>query len=98
VTTVVAAEGYPEKSRTGDVIQLPDTPADVQIFHAGTALNSAHQLVTSGGRVLAVTAVAEELHDAAELSREYAEQVAFNGKQLRGDIGWRELTRGARIT
>jgi phosphoribosylamine--glycine ligase len=98
VTTVVAAEGYPEKSQTGDVIRLPETPDNVEIFHAGTAFDSRGQLVTAGGRVLVVTAVAEELADAAEQSREFAEQVAFKGKQLRGDIAWRELTRSARVT
>jgi phosphoribosylamine--glycine ligase len=98
VTTVVAADGYPEKPRTGDVIRLPEAPGDVHVFHAGTALNSSGELVTAGGRVLAITAVAGGLFEAAELSREYAEQVSFKGKQLRGDIGWRELTRGARIT
>jgi phosphoribosylamine--glycine ligase len=98
VTTVVAAEGYPEKPRTGDVIQLPETPDNVHVFHAGTALDSKGQLVTAGGRVVAVTAVAEDLAHAAEQSREYAEQVSFRGKQLRGDIAWRELTRSARVT
>jgi phosphoribosylamine--glycine ligase len=98
VTTVIAAEGYPEKPRTGDVIRLPEPPDDVHVFHAGTALSSSGDLVTAGGRVLAVTAVAEGLLEAAERSREYAEEVSFKGKQLRGDIGWRELTRGARIT
>jgi phosphoribosylamine--glycine ligase len=98
VTTVVAADGYPEKPRTGDVIHLPEPPDDVHVFHAGTALNSSGELVTAGGRVLAVTAVGEGLIEAAERSREYAEEVSFKGKQLRGDIGWRELTRGARVT
>jgi phosphoribosylamine--glycine ligase len=98
VTTVVAAEGYPEKARTGDVIELPEAPDGVNIFHAGTARNPSGDLVTAGGRVLAVTAVAEQLSDAAEQSRAVAEEVSFKGKQLRGDIAWRELTRGARIT
>jgi len=98
VTTVIAAEGYPEKPRSGDVITLPDVPDNVQVFHAGTARNSSGELVTAGGRVLAVNAVAADLLEAADRSREYAEQVAFKGKQLRGDIAWRELTRGARIT
>jgi phosphoribosylamine---glycine ligase len=98
VTTVVAAEGYPEKPRPGDMIRLPDPADDIQIFHAGTALNSSGELVTAGGRVLAVTAVAEGLLEAADRSRAYAEEVSFKGKQLRGDIAWRELTRGARIT
>jgi phosphoribosylamine--glycine ligase len=99
VTTVVAAAGYPDKPRTGDVIQLPPAEKDVEVFHAGTARDpSTNQLVTAGGRILSVTATAETLHEAAELSRSHAEQITFNGKQLRRDIGWRELTRGARVT
>jgi phosphoribosylamine--glycine ligase len=99
VTTVVAAAGYPDKPRLGDVIQLPPPEKDVEVFHAGIARDpSTNQLVTAGGRVLSVTAVAETLHEAAELSRSHAEQISFNGKQLRRDIAWRELTRGARAT
>jgi phosphoribosylamine---glycine ligase len=97
-TTVIAAEGYPEKPRTGDVIHLPAAESGVEIFHAGTARNPAGELVTAGGRVLAITAVAPDLPEAAEQSRNFAERVSFKGKQLRQDIGWRELTRGARIT
>src|SRR4051812_4617649 len=82
VTTVVAAAGYPDKVRTGDVIQLPPPEEGVEIFHAGTARDPASgNLVTSGGRVLAVTAVATTLFEAAELSRSHAEQVSFRGKQ-----------------
>jgi len=99
VTTVVAAAGYPDKPRTGDVIQLPPHEKDVEVFHAGTARDpSTNQLVTAGGRVLSVTAVAETLHEAAEMSRSHAEQISFTGKQLRRDIAWRELTRSARAT
>lgn len=99
VTTVVAAAGYPDKARTGDVIELPPREEGVEVFHAGTARDpTTNELVTAGGRVLAVTAVASSLIEAAELSRSHAEQVSFKGKQLRRDIGWREVTRGARIT
>ncbi len=98
VTTVIAADGYPEKPRLGDVIQLPAPETGVEIFHAGTARNAAGELVTAGGRVLAITAVAPDLLEAAERSGEFAERVSFKGKQLRTDIGWRELMRGARIT
>jgi len=99
VTTVVAAAGYPGNVRTGDVIRLPPPSESVEIFHAGTARDgSTNELVTAGGRVLAVTAVASSLFEASELSRSHAEEVSFSGKQLRHDIGWRELTRGARIT
>ena len=98
VTTVIAADGYPEKPRTGDLIHLPASEAGVEIFHAGTARSPNGELITAGGRVLAITATAPDLFDAAEHSREFAERVGFKGKQLRSDIGWRELTRGARIT
>ncbi|MGH7604794.1 MAG: phosphoribosylamine--glycine ligase [Gemmatimonadaceae bacterium] len=98
VTTVVASEGYPESPRTGDPIRLPEPAEDVYVFQAGTELDARGNLVSAGGRVLAVTAVAETLFDAAERSRAYAEEVSLKGKQLRRDIAWRELTRGARIT
>jgi phosphoribosylamine--glycine ligase len=99
VTTVVAAAGSPHDARTGDVIHLPPPIEGVEVFHAGTARNpSTNELVTAGGRVVAVTAVASTLFEASELSRSHAEEVSFSGKQLRHDIGWRELTRGARIT
>jgi phosphoribosylamine--glycine ligase len=98
VTTVIAADGYPEKPRTGDLMHVPPVERGVEIFHAGTARNAGGELVTAGGRVLAITAVAPDLLEAADRSREFAERVSFKGKQLRRDIGWRELTRGARAT
>lgn len=93
VTTVVAAEGYPGSVKGGDVITLPETPSGVTIFHAGTARNEEGALVTAGGRVLTVTAVAESFAAAQSASRATAEAVQFRGRQLRRDIGWRELQR-----
>ncbi|HET9636917.1 MAG TPA: phosphoribosylamine--glycine ligase [Gemmatimonadaceae bacterium] len=99
VTTVVASAGYPEKPQTGDVIQLPPPEEGVEVFHAGTSLRAgSNELVTSGGRVFAITATAPSLLEAAEMSRSHAEQIDFRGKQLRRDIGWRELSRSARAT
>jgi phosphoribosylamine--glycine ligase len=99
VTTVLAAAGYPDKIRTGDVIHLPEPEDGVEVFHAGTARDPAtNELVTAGGRVLGVTGVAPTLLEAAELSRSYAEEVSFAGKQLRRDIAWRELNPSARAT
>jgi len=98
VTTVVAAAGYPGNARTGDVIHLPPPVEGVEVFHAGTARDGSDELITAGGRVLSVTAIAPTLFEASELSRSHAEEVSFKGKQLRHDIGWRELTRGARVT
>ncbi|HUG02308.1 MAG TPA: phosphoribosylamine--glycine ligase [Longimicrobiales bacterium] len=64
------------------------------LFHAGTRVDDG-VLVTAGGRVLAVTAVAPTLAEAARRSRAAAERIAFDGKQYRADIGWRELARQA---
>jgi phosphoribosylamine--glycine ligase len=97
VTTVVAAAGYPEKPRTGDLIALPESlPGGVELFHAGTARDADGRLVTAGGRVLAVTAVADDFDVARERSLAVAEQVRFDGRQFRRDIGWRETARRAR--
>src|SRR5256714_1671474 len=98
VTTVVASAGYPDTVNRGEPIQLPPPEPGVEVFHAGTRKDPLGQLVTAGGRVLAITGVAETLLEAAELSRSHAEQVSFRGKQMRRDIGWRELSRSARAT
>jgi len=96
VTTVVAAGGYPGTVRSGDVITLPAPEEGVTVFHAGTARDASGALVTAGGRVLAVTAVAPTLGEAQRRSIAHAARVQFDGRQLRRDIGWRELARGAR--
>ena len=93
VTTVIAAANYPETPRTGDVITLPPAEEGVFVFHAGTARNADGQLVTAGGRVLAVSAVAPNVELAQSRSMEYVERVRFEGKQYRPDIGWREIER-----
>ena len=96
VTTVIAAAGYPDSPRTGDAIRVPPPPSSVIAFHAGTSRNSEGALVTSGGRVLAATAVAPTFAAAQRSSVEYAAAIEFPGKQFRADIGWRESARRAR--
>ncbi|MEO8946060.1 MAG: phosphoribosylamine--glycine ligase [Gemmatimonadaceae bacterium] len=101
VTTVLAASGYPAHVRKGDPITFPAAADNVYVFHAGTravgsAARDAHgdpAVVTDGGRVLSISAVAPTLREAAALSRQYAERVAYPGKQMRHDIAWRELRR-----
>jgi phosphoribosylamine--glycine ligase len=100
VTTVLAAEGYPLAPRTGDPITLAQPEEDVFVFHAGTRGDpdtrregSEPRVVTAGGRVLAITARAPTLQAAAAISRRYAGNVTFRGKQMRHDIAWRELKR-----
>ena len=98
VTTVLAARGYPDNAQTGDVITIPPhlgLDSDLHIYHAGTKRDESGALVTSGGRVLAVTAIAASMQQAAESSRNAAAQIEFNGRQYRRDIGWRELERNA---
>ncbi len=95
VTTVVAAAGYPGTPRSGDRITLPAPRPGVTVFHAGTRIGPDGSLVTAGGRVLAVTAVAESMQSAREASAASAGDVQFTGKQFRGDIGWREIERHA---
>lgn len=96
VTTVLAAANYPDTPRTGDVITLPtDLDDGVTIYHAGTARDAAGRLVTAGGRVLAVSAVAPTIAEAQRKSLHTATQVTFQGKHYRTDIGWREIGRQA---
>lgn len=96
VTTVLAARGYPGRPDRGQPITVPESirhAEDVLVFHAGTKLEEDGTLVTNGGRVLAVTAVAPTFEAAAARSREAAGAIEFDGKQYRRDIGWRELQR-----
>jgi phosphoribosylamine--glycine ligase len=94
VTTVVASGGYPGAYSTGKTIDLSHVPTDegTLVFHAGTRSEDAG-LVTSGGRVLAVTGLGGTLAEAAERSRSGAGAVRFDGAFHRDDIGWRELAR-----
>jgi phosphoribosylamine--glycine ligase len=98
VTTVVASAGYPSNPHKGSVIGLPPKESNVHIFHAGTALNAAGELVSAGGRVFAVTGVAPTLEGAQSASARAAGAIELDGKQFRRDIGWRELERGAGAT
>jgi phosphoribosylamine---glycine ligase len=95
VTTVLAAAGYPGKPERGHEITIPDhlaSAGDITVFHSGTVMREG-RLLTAGGRILAVTAVAADMATAAARSREAAEAIQFDGKQYRRDIGWRELQR-----
>jgi phosphoribosylamine--glycine ligase len=100
LTTVLAAGGYPGPVRKGEAITIPAEVArdpSIHVYHAGTRIHDG-ALVTDGGRVLAVTAVAPTLADAAQRSRAAAAAITFEGKQYRRDIGWRELERHARAS
>ena len=79
VTVVVAAQGYPEAPRKGDVVD------GVDVIHAGTARQDG-RLVTSGGRVLAVTAVGDDVADARERAYAGVELIRIDGAHHRTDI------------
>jgi phosphoribosylamine--glycine ligase len=87
VTTVLAAANYPETPRTGDIITLPPVEDGVYVFHAGTARNADGELVTAGGRVLAVSAVAPSVELAQARSMVFVERVGFAGTPYPPDIG-----------
>jgi len=93
---VLAAANYPETPRKGDPINgLPNGNSfgeDAHVFHAGTA-DADGQVVTSGGRVLCVTALGENIKLAQKLAYESAAQIAFDGMQFRKDIGHRAISR-----
>ncbi|TDR30900.1 phosphoribosylamine--glycine ligase [Hydromonas duriensis] len=87
---VLAAANYPNTPRAGDAITLPDDTLDCVTFHAGTA-DKFDQVVTSGGRVLCVTALGHTLREAQATAYEHVKRIQFDGMQLRHDIGYRAL-------
>ena len=86
VTTMVVAGGYPEEYRKGDAITGLDQVTDAHIFQAGTR-EEAGQLVTSGGRVIALTGTSNTLEKAIQKSQKAALAIQFEGKNFRRDIG-----------
>jgi phosphoribosylamine--glycine ligase len=91
---VIAAKGYPDAYAKGDTIEFPaKLPDNVQIIHAGTARNPAGQVVTAGGRVLGVTALAPTLRAAADAAYAVCEQIQCTSKVYRRDIGSKQLNR-----
>jgi phosphoribosylamine--glycine ligase len=88
---VMAAAGYPANPRKGDEITgLPTGGDDNHVFHAGTALKDG-KIVTSGGRVLCVTALGDTVRVAQRRAYEIAAQIHFDGQQMRNDIGFRAI-------
>jgi phosphoribosylamine--glycine ligase len=95
VTVVLASAGYPESASKGDVISgLGDAAAFGEVFHAGTAERDG-QIVTAGGRVLAVTGIGASPAEAREHAYDGAAKIDFDGKQVRTDIAARAVERVA---
>jgi phosphoribosylamine--glycine ligase len=95
MTVVVAARGYPGTPASGGVIREIESAEQVPgvtVFHAGTAV-AGNGLVAKGGRVLAVTAVADTFANARARAYRAVDQIDFADGFHRRDIGWRELAR-----
>jgi phosphoribosylamine--glycine ligase len=90
---VMAAHGYPMHPRKDDVVHglpVPEADSDCVVFHAGTR-EQAGQTVTSGGRVLCVTALGDTVRLAQQRAYSVIDQIGFDGAQWRRDIGHRAL-------
>jgi phosphoribosylamine--glycine ligase len=95
MTVIVAAQGYPGTPASGGLIRELEAAEQIEgvtVFHAGTSLSD-EGLVAKGGRVLAVTAVAETFANARARAYRAIDQIDFADGFYRDDIGWRELKR-----
>ena len=91
---VLAARGYPDDPAKGDRIDgIPASAPDCKVFHAGTRLDG-KSVVTSGGRVLCVTALGDSLRIARNRAYDAVQPIRFDGMQYRADVGHRALKRG----
>jgi phosphoribosylamine---glycine ligase len=95
VTVVLASAGYPESSSKGDPISgLRSLDSiDVEVLHAGTAMNGEGRIVTAGGRVLNVTGIGDTPAEARDRAYDAAGRINFHGKQMRRDIAARAVER-----
>ncbi|KAF8591862.1 aminoimidazole ribonucleotide synthetase [Ramaria rubella] len=91
VSIVLASEGYPGSYTKGRPIAFGEDKADVLVFHAGTS-RTGSDIVTAGGRVIAVAAFAPTLRDAVKLAYTRIESITFDGKTYRKDIAHRALS------
>jgi len=86
VCVVMASGGYPESYEKGKEITIGELPDDVLLFHAGTAVKDG-KLVTSGGRVLGVTAMGKDIAEARKKAYAAVKNISFDGAFCRSDIG-----------
>lgn len=91
---VMAAGGYPESYHRGDAIDGLGSGDDevIKVFHAGTAINDG-KLVTSGGRILCVTALGDSVSEAQSRAYQRVKQISWNKAYYRTDIGYRAVAR-----
>ncbi len=90
-TVMLVSAGYPGDYEKGKVMTNLETTNNSMLFHAGTALNNNNDIVSNGGRVLAVTSLGNSLSEAVSKSMKTAENISFEGKYFRTDIGFEFL-------
>ena len=91
---VMASRPYPDSPITGEVISgLDEVPATAKAFHAGTALDADGRVITTGGRVLCVTALGDTVADAQRHAYAGVEMICWASQFHRHDIGWRAVKR-----
>lgn len=86
-TVMLVSEGYPGAYKKGCVIQGAEAIKDSVLFHAGTQISD-RDLITNGGRVMAITSMASDLASALKMSYENTKKIEFEGKSFRSDIGY----------
>ncbi len=87
VTVVMASAGYPGSYEKGKVMSGFEAATEALVFHAGTKLNDDGEIVTNGGRVLAVTGKGPNLREAIETAYKNVKKITWDGAQFRNDIG-----------
>ncbi|HXQ38467.1 MAG TPA: phosphoribosylamine--glycine ligase [Anaerolineales bacterium] len=90
VCVVLASRGYPERAESGKLVTLEPFPEDVVCFHAGTKTQNGN-IITSGGRVLGLTAWSTDIENAVNKVYSNVERISFEGMQYRKDIAHRAL-------
>jgi phosphoribosylamine--glycine ligase len=94
LTVVLASEGYPQSAIKGRVIhgaEISEDTDEAWVSHAGTGRDDFHQLISTGGRVLATTAIASSLIEARARSYQRMQAISLQGSHHRSDIGHRAL-------
>ncbi|GMH34516.1 hypothetical protein BSKO_02350 [Bryopsis sp. KO-2023] len=93
LTVVLAAKGYPGSYKKGTPIYGVESVTDAKVFHAGTASDSDGQLISSGGRVLGVTALGNDVREAQTKAYKAVDSIKWEEGFCRRDIGWRAVER-----
>jgi phosphoribosylamine--glycine ligase len=87
-TIMLVSKGYPENYEKGFVMSNFEEASGSKLYHAGTKISENNEILSNGGRVLAITSLADTIQEAVKISRENAEKIEFENKYYRRDIGF----------